>query len=307
MKLHQLRDAIAVADHGSLRAASRKLAISQSAITKSIQLLEKELGVPLFERQKRGVVLTPCGSLFMQRARMATNELLRAKEEIEQHSGDGNGRVTVSMSTVPHMALLPRVLTTFSRRYPNIRLTVVEGIDFANIETQMRNGAIDCFIGVAPPAKPSSEFHVEHLFNNQRWIVARANHPLANAKSVKELVDASWVLPSDAYAATLFAHLFRQHQCAVPQKITIANSVFSQMVFLLNSDMIAISPRQLVELAPTMGHLVRIEVAEIIDAPAVVLIRRAAMPLTPAAEYFCDLIRRASVQPCTSSAASTSC
>jgi LysR family transcriptional regulator of abg operon len=84
MKLNQLRDIIAIAEKGSLRAASRHLGLSQSAMTKSIQFLEKELGAPLFERHKRGAVLTPMGVLFLQRARAATNELNRAREEVKQ-------------------------------------------------------------------------------------------------------------------------------------------------------------------------------------------------------------------------------
>lgn len=296
MKLHQLRDAIAVADHGSLRAASRQLSVSQSALTKSIQMLEKELETPLFERSKRGAILTPMGALFMRRARAATSELVRAREEIAQHRGDGHGKVTISMSMVPHMALLPPVVAPFAARYPNIRLTVVEGIDFTDVQAQLRSGAIDCFIGVSPTVVAHNEFHVERLFINPRWIVARAGHPLAQATSISQLIDEGWVLQSENYARTQFAALFERHGARVPHKITVASSIFGQMVFLLNSNLIAVSPRQVVEFAPMQGRLVRIPVRETVEAPAMVMIRRAALPLTPAAEHFCDLIRRASAQ-----------
>jgi hypothetical protein len=56
-----------------------------------------------------------------------------------------------------------------------------------------------------------------------------------------------------------------------------------------------IGPKQLVEFAPYRGRLVRVAVREKIEAPTMVMIQRAASPLTPAAEHFCDLVRRASV------------
>ena len=68
MKLNSLRDFLAVAERGSLRAAARQLGVAQPAITRNIQELEKELGVVLFERQARGVTLSPMGEVFLRRA-----------------------------------------------------------------------------------------------------------------------------------------------------------------------------------------------------------------------------------------------
>ena len=67
-------------------------------------------------------------------------------------------------------------------------------------------------------------------------------------------------------------------------------------MLLLNSDMLMLAPRQVVEFEPYIGRLVRIPLREEFDAPAVVMVKRASLPLTPASEHFCDLIRRVSVQ-----------
>jgi len=294
MKLHQLRDVIAIADLGSLRAAARHLNIAQSAMTKSVQQLERELDVPLFERHKRGMVLTPMGALFLQRARSAAGELARAQEEISQHRGLGAGRVSVSLSTVPHMALLPGVVDPFTRRYPDVRLTVVEALGFHSVEARMRNGDVDAYIGVAPTSRLSSEYRVETLFQNQRFVIARTGHPLAAAQSLRELADARWVVASATYAETSFAALFRKHRCKVPTRITYAESILSQLVLLLSTDVLMIAPRQTSEFLPYKGLLTRLALREQIEAPMIVLVRRAASPLTPAAEHFCDLLRRAS-------------
>ena len=61
MKMHHLRDVLAVAERGSLRAAARHLGVAQPALTRSIRELERELGAALFERRSTGVVVTAIG------------------------------------------------------------------------------------------------------------------------------------------------------------------------------------------------------------------------------------------------------
>src|SRR5579871_873266 len=107
MKLNQLRDVLAVASAGSLRAAARKLGVAQPALSRSIHELERELGVPLFERQSKGIAVTPIGEAFIRRATSVQAELQRAREEVSQMRGEAHGRITICLSTVPHIALLP--------------------------------------------------------------------------------------------------------------------------------------------------------------------------------------------------------
>jgi DNA-binding transcriptional LysR family regulator len=295
VKFNQLRDVIAVAEKGSLRAASRHLGLAQSAMTKSIQHLEKELGAPLFERHKRGTVLTPMGALFLQRARIATSELSRAREEVQQHLGGGAGSVVACLSIVPHMVLLPQVLTPFLARYPQVKLTVLEGLGFAAVEKQLRDGTVDFFIGVEPAQRPSAGFAIEKLFDNERLIVARKGHPLRHAKSLAELTGARWVLGSPTYAEVTFAALFKKYRLPVPLQLTFAGSILGQVQVLMSTDMLSVLPRQCLDTAPMKGLLTRVAIREIIHSPPIVLVRRASLPLTPAAEFFCDLARRASV------------
>lgn len=296
MKLHQLRDFIAVADNGSLRAASRLLNVSQSAMTKSIQQLEKEVGGPLLERQKRGTTLTRLGLLFVQRARMVTAELSRAKEEIRQHLGGGAGQVVASLSTVPHMVLLPEVLGPFVKAFPAVQLTILEGLSFANVETQLRDGSIDLYVGIQPERKVGPEFTVETLFDNERVIVCRAGHPLRHAKSLTELKEARWVMSAASPSEVRLAKLFTRHRMPMPDRVTFANNILSQFVAVANADMLAMVPRQWLDFPMLKGTVSRIAVREAIPSPAIVMIRRASLPLTPLAEHFADLIRRASAR-----------
>jgi LysR family transcriptional regulator of abg operon len=134
MKLSHIRDIAAVAERGSLHAAARQLGIAQPAISRSIRQLEHELGVTLFERSARGVTLTPAGELFLRRARAAQNELRQAREEIAQMKGETSGQVSVALSTVSHIALLPRVIEPFRQRYGDIFMRITEGL-FPTLES----------------------------------------------------------------------------------------------------------------------------------------------------------------------------
>jgi LysR family transcriptional regulator of abg operon len=73
LKLHHFRDAVAIAEHGSMRAAARHLGIAQPTLTHGLSDLERELGAPLFERRSRGMMLTPLGEAFVRRATAILN------------------------------------------------------------------------------------------------------------------------------------------------------------------------------------------------------------------------------------------
>ena len=80
MKLNHLRDVVAVADRGGLRAAARHLNLAQPALTRSLGEIERELDASLFERGARGTTLTATGQAFVARARSILNEVLPASD-----------------------------------------------------------------------------------------------------------------------------------------------------------------------------------------------------------------------------------
>jgi DNA-binding transcriptional LysR family regulator len=87
MKLSHLRRFVAVAERGSMRSAARELGLPQPVITRSIQEMERELGVQLFERTITGIVMTLMAENILRRARVVESELRRTIEEVEQFKG----------------------------------------------------------------------------------------------------------------------------------------------------------------------------------------------------------------------------
>jgi LysR family transcriptional regulator of abg operon len=295
MKLNQLRDVLAVAERGSLRAAARELGVAQPALTRSIQELERELGVPLFERQPKGVVVTAMGKLFIRRANVVWSELRRAQQEIDQLKGHLHGQVSVGLSTVAHVALLPYALTAFRARYPDVHLDITEGL-FPTIEASLRTGLMDCYVGPSPRNSPGPELVVEKLFDNTRVILGRKGHPLAKARSLSDLAGAEWLATSVTHKTDEeLAPMFAQLGFPAPRIVVQSHSALTLIVALAYSDLLTVLPIQLAEFALTRDALQKIDVVEVLPAPPICIVRRAGLPLTPAAEFFCDMMRRASL------------
>lgn len=295
MKLNQFRNIAAIAEQGSLRAAARHLGLAQAALTRSVHELEHEVGAPLFERRARGMVLTPIGETFVGRARAILRDVERAREEVDQLRGVGGGSVAAGMSVAAHLAMLPNALPRFHARHPDVRLHLIEGV-YPTLESRLKDGSIDLYLGPAPDRDPPGDLVAEKLFDNTRVIVGRAGHRLAAARSLAELIDADWVTSSITHRATAEMNaVFTSRRLPPPRLVIQTQSALSMMVAVANSDALGMLPVQFAQFALTTGTLVQIPVREILAAPAIVMIRRGGLALTPAAEWFADCCRGAAM------------
>ncbi|RKE38571.1 LysR family transcriptional regulator [Paraburkholderia sp. BL23I1N1] len=292
MKLQSLHEFLAVADRGSLRAAARHLGTGQPAISRSIRELERELGVVLFERSAAGVRLTSMGETFLRRASAVRTELQRAKEELDQMRGETHGHVTLACSSVPHLALLPDSLRPFRRRFPGVKLNVIDSV-FPGIELRLRDGTVDFYVGPVPK-DVSGELAVVKLFDNIRVIVGRKGHPLANAGTLRNLVDAEWITTSITHKAEEeLGPLFAEHGLPAPRLVMQAHSALTFLVAMASSELLMMLPIQWPNATLWKDVLQVIPVSEVLPAPPICLVYRHGLPLTPAASHLCDLIQRA--------------
>ena len=291
VKISALRDFLAVVERGSVHAAARHQGGAQPTVSRNIRELERRLGVVLFERSAKGTQLTPMGKVFYARAKSAQSELLRAQEELAQLRGETHGHVTLALSTVAQISLLPDALEPFRDRYPGVRLNVIDAL-FPRVEGELRNGTIDCYIGPVPD-DVGPDFRVEKLFDNTRVVVGRKGHPLGKAKSLRELVDAEWATTTvTPKADDELAPLFTHYGLRTPRSVMQLHSALTTLVLIGKTDLLVLLPVQWVHSRLWSDELETIPVKEVLPAPAINIVRRSALPLTPAAEYFCDMIRR---------------
>lgn len=294
MKLSHIRDVVAVADAGSLRAASRRLGITQPTITRSIRDTENELGVSLFTRHANGVSPTELGKIFIRRAMAIQSELRRVHEELEQAKGNFVGEVSVALSSASGLALMPSILGAFRATYPNALLKLTESL-FQPVQQHILTGGIDFYVGPLDEHLSAPTLLVEKLFDNRRMVVARKGHPLAGAKSLAELGGAQWVRPSFStqYGEVEFETMFNSVGLTEPEVVVHCQSALMTLLTVANSDLLTVLPAQWLDFAPSRDGLQTIDLVEPLHAAPICIVRRADVPLTPLAERLCDLTRKA--------------
>ncbi len=297
MKLHHLRDLVAISKAQSLRGAARALGLAQPALTRSLRELEKELGTSLVDRHTRGVTLTAAGQGFLTRAHAAMEELRRGREEIAQAQGVLTGSVVTGIATAPLLDLVPGAYRAFRKAHPGVRMRFVEGV-FNNLEPRLRDGTLDFYLG--PRAeRVDAGYRVDLFFHNQRAVIGRKGHPLRYAGSLAALVHMDWVLTGlRERPEQEFEEQFKVYGLATPSSIVQADSMLSILTLVTNSDALVLLPRQWAE-SPLFAHAVQlIPVNEALAAPDIVRISRADVPLTPLAERWSDqLLRQVRVAP----------
>jgi LysR family transcriptional regulator of abg operon len=293
MKFNQLRDLVAVAEHGSLRAAARHLGTAQPTITRSLSELERELGAPLFERRSRGMVATTLGKAFVKRATAILNDVRHAADEFNQLRGNAIGSLTIGLSIAAHLQLLPKALRPFRLRFPKVRLHVIEGF-YPTLEAGLQDGTVDFYVGPDPNLALPAILHREVLLSGSRAVLCRENHPLAKATTLKALLNAEWITTSiTPKAENEIGDLFKHHGLPEPALALKSQSALTLLVCLANSDLLAMAPSQWLDSPFANKVLTTIPVKEELSAPPIIVVTRSDVPLAPAASFLLDLIRRA--------------
>jgi DNA-binding transcriptional LysR family regulator len=177
--LRQFRYFIAVAESGSVAAASRMLNIAQSALTKSMQELEGELGQRLFERSAKGMTLTAPGHRFLASARKVIGAVADASR---LHRADGGealqGSLSIGVSSLVAGYYLSELLARYRRSVPGVRVLLTEETP-PFLEHLLINGELDVAIMVSNVLGEPQALVAEILTRSPSRVWLASNHPLA--------------------------------------------------------------------------------------------------------------------------------
>jgi len=281
MRLSQIRDFVAVVEAGGIRAAARKLGVSQPAITRSVRGLETELHAKLLRRTPTGVVPTQPGRALFARARAAQAELRKAEEEVDQ-LGQTAGSVAFGVSPTSAI-MVPEAINRFRIQFPETRVRIAEGLPHSLIP-MVRDETLDFAICRRAIVKLDSGLAFRPLFRNDFVVVARKGHPLEKASSLAQLADAWWtsLLPLDAPDGP-FAQAFPPTGLFVPKHVIQCESYITAIKLIAKTDMLGFLARQLLS-DPILGDsLQEISVAEPLPSFAVGMFTRTGAPLTQVA------------------------
>jgi LysR family transcriptional regulator, hydrogen peroxide-inducible genes activator len=249
MELHQLRYFCAVAETGSFSRAAEHSHVAQPSLSQQILKLEDELGARLFDRLGRSVRLTDVGKAFLPRARAVLRELEAAKGDVIERKVSVAGSLTVGVIPTIAPYFLPSRLTSFTRQFPQARLTVVEEITPVLLE-RLRASTIDVAI-LALPIR-GHEFDTFPLLTERLFAALPKKHVLATRRSLglKDLRKQPFLLLRDG-------HCFRDTAVAACDRANISPQVifesgqFSSILSMVGTGMgVSIVPEMAIEKTP---------------------------------------------------------
>ncbi len=131
--LTDLNAFLLVARSKGFRQAARESGISSSALSDAVKRLEDELGVRLFNRTTRSVLLTDAGRLLLERTAPAFEEVASALDEVKSSRGRTSGELRLNVPMSAAKLVLPKIVPPFLAAYPDIRLEIVTDESFVDI------------------------------------------------------------------------------------------------------------------------------------------------------------------------------
>ncbi len=172
MELLQLQYFLAVARLEHVTEAARSLHVTQSSLSKTIQRLEEDLGVPLFDRAGRKLRLNEYGSRFLRRAEKALFELEQGKRELGDLSGTEHGTIELAVTSA---SALPGILREFRKKHPHIQFHV-QMLTTQELTALLHRGEVD--FGLSSPPLPGDDLECRIVYAAPILVAVPKGHRL---------------------------------------------------------------------------------------------------------------------------------
>lgn len=220
MDLRRVKAFIAVAETLSVTKAAERLHISQPPLSRHIHQLEEELGVTLFVRHRHGVTLTEAGQRLLEKARAveaAASEFAMSAQEVACSRGN-EIRIGIGWGL---WDVVNRIRLEFTRRYPNITMTVTDAYCWYDSDEQLRSGALDVALA-RPPFDTSFDVSAPILHERIQAVVSDVS-PLAvrESVSIRDLVSEPLLLWDRNIAPVLYDQILALYTRAGVEPMTI--------------------------------------------------------------------------------------
>jgi DNA-binding transcriptional LysR family regulator len=181
--LRQLQFFVAAAEAGSVSGAARALSISQSSVTEAVRALEDDLGVILFDRQARGLLITHKGSAFLRHARQILADVATARTAFRDEAETATGRLSLGVTSLVAGYVLSDILSRFRRAFPQVELNVIED-NGDYLQHLLIGGELDVAVLLTSSVKDRMALHVETLLVSPYRLWLPLGHPLAQQEAI---------------------------------------------------------------------------------------------------------------------------
>jgi DNA-binding transcriptional LysR family regulator len=290
MNLNHLAIFHAVAQAGSMTLGAERLDISQPAVSKQVQELERALGVYLFDRIGRRVRLSQAGEILAEYARRLFALAREAEEAIEDVRAVGRGRLVIGASTTIGTYLLPGVVAEFWRRHPNVEL-LVEIENTEQVHRRLAGHELD--VALTEGFVEEDELDAEVFRRDELVVIAAANHPLAGKARVPlSAVQQEPFVLRERGSGTRAVEEQALARLKLPVRVVLALGSTEAIKRVVAQGVgLAIVSRLAVQDECTSGTLAMLPVAGLRIERPLHLVRRKGRRDGPALQAFCSLLR----------------
>jgi DNA-binding transcriptional LysR family regulator len=225
----QLAAFLAIVAHGSLGRAADVLHVTQPALSRTVKRLEAQLGAPLFERNSKGMALTPIGHALLPHATLMTRASEHASEEIKALRGLAKGTIRVGGIASAVSLILPIALQRVLTDWPNLQVQIIEGV-WDRLADALVKHEIDLALGVAMPENDEVCPIADCYWEDSSCIVASADHPLRQRAglTLSDTLDQRWAsTPRGTAPHEQLQQIFRWHGLGAPNVVVETRSIIT--------------------------------------------------------------------------------
>lgn len=286
MDLVLLESLLAVADAGTITQAADGLGVSQSALSRRLQQLERDLGAPLLARGRHGVELTEVGRQCVDLGRGVAARYAALRRNVAEQRGLARGSVRLGGGATATSFLIPAAIGRFLRDHPGIRFYVKESGSL-DVAAAVASGELE--LGVVTMPVRARDLHVSELCADDIVLVARADHPLVSGGgSLDDLEGQSVVAfePASAIRQIIDGAL---REAAVRVEVVMElRSIPSILKMVTTTGALAFVSR--ISLAGEPG-LVEVPVQGLAISRTLAVVQRRGVPLSEPAAAFSSVLR----------------
>jgi len=231
--LRHLRSFVAVADTGSFTRAAERLFLTQSSLSSTINQLESDVGIKLFDRTTRSVTLTPTAQHLHRQASALLKQFDAVVSDLKAVALQQQGHVRIAAAPSVLVWLLIPALPRFEAEYPDVTLSIREG-GSAEIERRLRDGELD--FGLTSRLSDYEELEYSLLLRDRYGVICSPDHPLAKHPRTLRWSEVSPYrnglvgMATDTQVGSLHRHTLQQFDLAEHrEEVSSSSSLYSML------------------------------------------------------------------------------
>lgn len=292
LRLRQVALLLAVQQLGTLRAAAAQLGMTQPAATNMLKELETALGVRLFEREGRGLVVTAAGAAVMAHFEGLNGSLAAMARDIEGLRL-GGGALAVGSILAPSPTLLTRTVARIKQEQPRLRVSVLTETSDRLLD-MLEQGQLNIVIGRMAEGHDHRDYVTRLLEGEALSVVVGPQHALARTRkpmTLAALIDQPWVLqPRGSPMREVLEREFRLQGLGRPQDLVETASILTTIFLIGEAPMVAVVPASLASRYAERGLVRMLPISLSSELEPYGSIVRRGRPLSAAAARFLELL-----------------